>query len=211
MQVILDVGSGNTCRNDPYICKRMVDEIARVDNHRHEIILKAQLFRDRPPNERLKRNVFAYWYGYAKDMGYSMTASVFDLESLKFLLSFKNIPFVKIANDRSLDWLIGEIPRKIPVYQSVGSWEEYGNIDNSSNVARLACVSEYPAMSSDYEKAFDELIPYGLSDHTIGLDLAKEHRPQIYECHFALEDSTGLDAGPWAKRPEELRRLLEWA
>lgn len=219
MQIILDISGGNTHKNDWAYAKRMIDEVAAVDNHKHEIILKPQLFVKAGDNIPLKAIIFDKMFHYSKKLGYKMTASVFDEISLAFLLLYEPC-FIKIANRRDLDWLIGEIPRKIPVYKSV-SPEEYwgGGIGDAGlrwafeHTIHLLCVSKYPATATDYLKdkpaSLSNLKPYGLSDHTIGIDFVKEQEPQAYECHFALEDSTGLDAGPWAKRPKELKEVLE--
>jgi sialic acid synthase SpsE len=48
----------------------------------------------------------------------------------------------------------------------------------------------------------------GISDHTPNLDLWRKYRPEVYERHFCLDDSTGADAGPFASRPKEWREVL---
>jgi sialic acid synthase SpsE len=132
---------------------------------------------------------------------------VFDLESLKFLLNY-DIPFVKIANRRDLDWLIGEIPRKTEIYIS---YSECSHIicKRISNVKYMACISNYPALSEDYEKRFEaHSLKFAISDHTIGTELYKKYQPMIWEKHYKLNDSTGLDAGPFSITPEELKEIL---
>jgi len=204
-QIILDAGSGNTCQNNPDIIRRMIDELAAVDTHKHEIVIKWQLFKKAGNNVMLEPARFDFAYDYAKCCGYKTTASVFDIWSLEFLLRF-DIPFVKIANNRSLDWLLGEIPRKIPVYVSV---DTIRNAPYISNGKYLYCISKYPATIKDYEDAdIDMLNRLPISDHTIGLDLFKKYQPRIWEKHYKLSDSTGLDAGPFAITPEELREIL---
>ncbi|MFA5715059.1 MAG: hypothetical protein WC998_04935, partial [Candidatus Paceibacterota bacterium] len=103
-QIILDFGSGNTHKNNWDYLKRMIDELKAVDTGKHEIIIKHQLFKAAGDNLPLDPWVFDAAYDYAKKLGYKTTSSVFDLESLKFLLNY-DIPFVKIANRRDLDWL----------------------------------------------------------------------------------------------------------
>ena len=90
--IILDFGSGATSKNDVTTVKRMIDELAAVDTGKHTIVIKWQLFTDCPPNEPLEYRVFDYAYQYAKYLGYKTTASVFDMESLCYLLSY-DIPF----------------------------------------------------------------------------------------------------------------------
>ena len=110
---ILDMGSGNTSKNDINIIKKMIDALAEVDPER-KFIIKYQLFKDAPPNIPLEQGKFSFAHGYATGKGYKTTASVFDIESLNFLLQFDPC-FVKIANRPDLYWLIGEVPRKIPI------------------------------------------------------------------------------------------------
>ncbi|MFA5715943.1 MAG: N-acetylneuraminate synthase family protein, partial [Candidatus Paceibacterota bacterium] len=153
---------------------------------------------------------------YAKKLGYKTTSSVFDLESLKFLLNY-DIPFVKIANRRDLDWLVGEIPRKMPVYVSYKNSDELGELvekikTSYSDDKFLQCVSKYPATIEEYEK-YGEWVGLlyrykAISDHTIGLDLFKKYQPQAWEKHYKLSDSTGLDSGSFAITPEELSEIL---
>jgi sialic acid synthase SpsE len=219
-QIILDFGSGNTHKNNWGYLKRMLDELRKAEmasgtSGKHEIIIKHQLFEKAGDNIPLDHLLFGVAFDYAKALGYKTTSSVFDLDSLKFLLKF-DVPFIKIANNRKLDWLIGEVPRKIPVYVSVGNMPEgesllYGSpgyINQNMDVA-LFCVSQYPASIEEYERRFSKgSLKHAISDHTIGLDLFKKYQPRIWEKHYKLSDSTGLDAGPFAITPEELREIL---
>ena len=90
--IILDFGSGNTCKNSRRYITQMIDELAAVDTGKQEIVIKWQLFADCQPNIPLEYHVFDYAYQYAKHLGYKTTASVFDMESLCYLLSY-DIPF----------------------------------------------------------------------------------------------------------------------
>jgi sialic acid synthase SpsE len=215
-KTILDFGSGNTCRNDLSIVKRMIDELKAVDSGKHEIIIKWQLFETAGDNIPLDPKIFEYAYSYAQKLGYKTTASIFDRINVAYLCTF-DIPFIKIANRRDLDWLIGEVPRKIPVYVSVSSMPEgesmqyslpFGHIHDMRDVA-MFCISKYPADISEYESRFSKgSLKHAVSDHTIGLDLFKTYQPRIWEKHYKLQDSTGHDAGPFAVTPEELRDIL---
>lgn len=206
-QIILDCGSGNTCKNDLAYAERMVDTVIDLDTGKHEIIFKWQLWNPGNPqgkNIRLKKDVFACIYKYLEEKGYRCTASVFDKDSLEFLLQF-DVPFIKIACRPDIYWLIGEVPRKIPVYVSIKNWMVEVK---SNNIVKLCCVSEYPAKRELYYLHFNNKYMNYFSDHTEGLALYKEYHPGIYECHFVLDDSTGLDVGSWAKRPRELTEIL---
>ncbi len=209
-QIIFDFGSGNTCRNDKKIVKKMLDELKKVDTGKHEIIIKWQLFKEAGKNIPLEHDIFKYAYDYAKKLGYQTTSSVFDKESLDFLLQF-DIPFVKIANNRNLDYLIGEIPRKVPVYVSYGEIDDIKVMQYKDNVKKMLCVSEYPAEIEDYEQfelGYYIKNDYGLSDHTTDFYLFNEYQPSFIEWHYKLADSTGLDAGEFAKTPNQLKEVL---
>ena len=213
--IILDFGSGNTCKNYIITVRRMIDELVAVDTGKHEVIIKFQLFKDAPPNMPLQLDVFDYAYGYAKEKGYKTTASVFDMDSLQFLLTY-DIPFVKLANRPDLYWLAEEVPRRIPVYISYSDlnyidWNFY-----RYNNFPLLCVSEYPTTMEKYVETFSGdynmqyLMGYGcgISDHTTDFTLYHKYKPSIYECHYKLNDSTGPDAGDFARTPEALREVL---
>ncbi len=208
-QIILDFGSANTCHNDKAYIKRMYDELKAVDTGKHEIICKWQLFEKAGENISLQQLRFDYAYEYGTSLGYKVTSSVFDKNSLDFLLEYDPC-FVKIANNRNLDWLIGEVPRKIPVYISYSDTTHIEDI-RKYNLTPLLCVSKYPAEISEYENAFScDLLRqcYGISDHTTNFGLWYRYQPKIIEWHYGLQDSTGLDAGSFMKTPEMLREVL---
>lgn len=209
-QIVLDI-SANTHRNDEKYYERMINELAAVDTHKHEVILKWQLFEYAGDNERATIYTFKDMACWAWDKHrYKTTASVFDIESLEALLYADanrlpyELPFIKIANRRELDWLVGEIPRKYKIYKSVGDMFQYDNeMFNFRLAIPLYCVSEYPApvrKYPDYVKT--------ISDHTVGLNLWLRNRPHIWEKHYKLSDSSGLDAGDFAITPNELRDIL---
>jgi hypothetical protein len=205
-QIILDLGSGNTCRNSVDYAEKMIDTVAAIDSHKHEIIFKWQLFLNEPPNIPLDHLVFARAYKHAKALGYKTTSSVFDKPSLDFLLNF-DIPFVKIACRPSTYWLIGEVPRKIPVYVSCDIREEelpdFG--ENGGNWTMLSCVPKYPASLEDYRGYH----PW-VSDHVEGLALWRDYPEwRAWEKHFILEDDpTNPDAAGHAIKPDLLKEVI---
>ena len=207
---ILDMGSGNTSKNDITIIKKMIDALAEVDPER-KFIIKWQLFKDVPPNIPLEQKKFAFAYYYAESLGYKITASVFDIASLEFLLIY-NIPFVKIANRPDLYWLIGEVPRKIPVIVSYnGKYNDYLYSHDEYDINyELCCISEYPTNINKYNTNFEIFeLKQGISDHTSDWQLYLKYRPEIYECHFKLPDSTGPDAGSFARTPDDIKNIYE--
>ncbi len=197
----MDAGSANTCRNDIKIVKRMIDEIYAIDSGKHSIIIKWQLFEKAGNNIPLDHEVFIWAYDYARLHGYQTTSSVFDKPSLDFLLCF-DIPFVKLANRGDLHYLANYVPRRTRVLISVGSRDKM-------NYDRLCCVSDYPAKTADYEQRFDKHdLKYGISDHTVNWKLFNKYQPDIYEVHYKLPDSTGLDAGKFARTARDLKAIL---
>lgn len=207
-EIILDFGSGNSCLNDKEIVKKMYDELKNADTGKHQIICKWQLFKEAGQNIPLHRDVFDYAHKYGNKLGYQVTSSVFDKESLDFLSQF-DVPFVKLANRRELDWLIGEVPRRVPVYSSRGK-----NDYSEFTAAKLGdypmlCVSKYPCDLKDYENMFGNMLHINpISDHTTNFDLFHKYRIEIIEMHYKLEDSTGLDAGDFARTPAQLAEIL---
>jgi sialic acid synthase SpsE len=217
-EIILDFGSGNTCRNDLSIAIQMIDELNSIDTEKHDVIIKWQLFKQAGDNIPLQQDVFDFAYHYAKKYGYETTASVFDQESLDFLLKY-DVPMIKIANRRDLDWLIGEIPRKIKIYISDTNDFNYCDLD-SNNITKFCCVSKYPATIEDYEEEWAinfeisvnmysrNKLKKAVSDHTSNLELWNKYQPEIIEWHYKLENSTGLDAGSFARTPQQLAEVL---
>jgi len=207
-KIILDI-SANTHKNNWDYLKKMLDELKAVDTGKHIITIKHQLFKEAGQNIPLDKTIFDLAYVYAEQLGYKTTASVFDKESLDFLLQF-DVPFIKIANNRALDYLIGEIPRKVPTYVSYGSSVDK-NFISKLNIIPLLCISNYPANIEDYEKTFtNDLLHeyYGFSDHTTNFGLWYRYQPRIIEMHYGLDDSTGLDAGPFMRTPAMLAEVL---
>ncbi len=218
--IILEMGSGDTCKNDEVQIKAMIDAMAAADIER-KCILKWQLFLEQKFEhvETLSEECFDFALGYARKLGFKTTASVFDLTSLACLLYYKPI-FIKLAcrTDeyefrKEAHGLIGNIPRNVPVIMSCEShravndtiFSEYYN-PLHDNI--LACVPHYPAVMTEYLSRFGmSELDNGISDHTTGLDLYKIIRPRIYEKHFVLSWQTSLDK-EWAIDEHGLKELL---
>jgi sialic acid synthase SpsE len=203
---ILDMGSGNTCNNDWSIVKEMIDSIADIDKERH-MIIKWQLFKEAGKNVPLDRRIFSNAYDYARKVGFQTTASVFDKESLDFLLDF-DIPFVKLANNKISMDLVDLIPDNMNIILST---DKNCFKTNKQNISVMRCISQYPAKEIDYYAAFEpHNLKQGISDHTTSWNLYKLCRPKVYECHFKLEGSTGLDAGDFARTPKQLKHIIDF-
>jgi sialic acid synthase SpsE len=202
--IILDFGSGNTCKNSKTTVKCMIDALANVDTGNNRIVIKWQLFKSAPPNVPLKHSIFNYAYKYAKSKGYETTASVFDLESLKELEKY-NVTFVKLACNSKLYYLRGITTEPVIV-----SYPNSDAIWADEPDEYMCCVPEYPATNEEYIKRFaNSELKHGISDHTAGWWLYKNFEPEIYEKHYVLEyDDANPDAGPFACTPETLREIL---
>ena len=74
-QFIIEMGSGNSCKNDLQIVEDMIDTVVDCDTGLHEVVFKWQLFKDVPPNVPLDREVFEYAYHYAEAGGCSFAAA----------------------------------------------------------------------------------------------------------------------------------------
>lgn len=210
--IILDI-SANTTKNDNKYAKLMIDNIKEIDNGKHNITFKPQLFIKAGDNIPMTHEHFDYIYNYCVSSGYRCTASVFDKPSLEFLLGY-DVPFIKIACNKDLRYLIGEIPRKIEVYHSVDK-------PLAKPSVQLACVSKYPAKIEEYKQLLSEICNpeynsyffaiNGISDHTSDLELFNKYHTDfpIFEMHYALEDSTGLDVeAKVCKTPKMLKEVL---
>jgi sialic acid synthase SpsE len=203
--IILDY-SANSHKNDLMKIQSAIDSVANIDTKKHNIIFKSQLFVMAGDNIPCHHGSFDFMYNRCKELGYECTSSVFDRASLDFLLGY-DIPFVKIANNRKLDYLIGEIPRKIPVYVSYDC-NRVDNLNETSIYNKkdrfFNCVSEYPASIESYSCSSN----CNISDHTIGFELFNKYKPLLYEKHFIMPGDDGLDAGPFAVTPEDLKEIL---
>lgn len=198
---VLDMGSANSCRNDSKIIMKMIDAIDKVDTAQHEVILKWQLFKEALPNRPLTKEAFDFAYKYASKYGFETTSSVFDIESMRFLMGY-DVPFVKIACRPELYELAQY--STVPVYVSTA-----GSLVDIPGATVMACVPKYPATLKDYESHFTVEKLKIVSDHTVGWKLYNKYKCDIIEKHFVLErDEYNPDAGYFAVTPEQLGDVL---
>lgn len=216
--IILDFGSATTCRNDTAEVERMIRALAFVDTNKNKVAIKWQLFKDvyyqGEKLPELDHDVYLHAKECAGRYGYDTTASVFDKASLDFLLE-TDPPFIKIAARPDIYPLVSSIPADMPIIISVASQHDYDHFTWISKVSHgnvegiMCCVPDYPAVPESYVKTFNPHdLRAGISDHTEDWTLYRMYLPPLYECHFALDDSTGLDAQDFARRPESLREIL---
>lgn len=201
--IIFDLGSGNSCQNVVDKAREMVLNLAQCKIP--GAVAKWQLFEKAGSNLPLDKLVFDAAYYYAATVGINTTASVFDKESLDFLLDNYHPAFVKLANNPASHALLKYIPEHKRVIISTDKPDFKTDRDNTDVIYT---VSKYPAEVKDYDK-FSDKLKKGMSDHTTNFDLFWKYQPKIYEVHFKLEGSRGLDAGPFARTPKQIEGLLK--
>lgn len=199
--IILDFGAGDATMNHSEYVLGMMEKLPRDKN----IIVKFQLFSKIQGLTSLNPMVFHEAWEYGKDRGIPVTASVFDDESLRFLLDY-TIPFVKIAC-RPTQWsMISTIPLFVPVLVSIESMKNQASISSLNmdrNLSFMCCIPEYPAKRGTYTKRFPTwALDRGISDHTTDLELYKRHQPIIWERHYGK-------IGPDAEHAIEFEQLME--
>jgi sialic acid synthase SpsE len=168
------------------------------------LVIKWQLFKEAGDNVPLHPNVFDAAYHFAMtNFGIETTASVFDKESLDFLLTYR-IPFVKIANSIESKKMMSNIKMEQKVIIST----DVPNFMDFKPNQLLYCISKYPATTNEYETKFGDKMQEGISDHTTNFDLFNKYQPKVYEFHFKLEDSVGPDAGEFARTPAQIKEWL---
>lgn len=200
--IICDLGSGNSCKNDVNIAREMVMELAKL--RIPGLVIKWQLFKSAGDNVPLDLNIFDSAYHFAMtNFGIPTTASVFDKESLDFLLTY-NVPFVKIANSIKSKELMSNIKMEQKVIIST----DVPNYMDFKPNQLLYCISKYPATMKEYEDKFCDKLHEGISDHTTNFDMFNKYQPKVYEFHFKLDSTTGLDAGEFARTPSEISAWL---
>ncbi len=199
--IITDLGSGNSCRNSIDYAFRMIKAV--VDLNLPDVVIKWQLFKHEGDNVPLSLEVFERAFKYAATWGIRTTASVFDKDSLDYLLTFP-VPFIKLANKINSQILISDIPDDVPVIISTDK-PDYKSARKLTDI--IYTVSKYPAEEKDYDK-FGDKLKQGLSDHTTSWQLYQKWHPEIYECHFVLEhDKNNPDGGSFSRLPEDFKNM----
>jgi sialic acid synthase SpsE len=204
--IILDMGGGDVCKNNIKLAEDMVKTVAKVDRFRR-CVLKWQLFTRIGGKTPLNRALFERMYWLGVDLGFKTTASVFDLESWKFLERFMPV-WVKIPNTEVARSLVKEI--EIPKVISLPSYLFETWAEDQIDEEMLMCVvSEYPTTYDKYTTTFtDEQLEMGISDHTTTTNLYTCYMPPVYEKHFVIPACNTDKPRPYAIGPDELKELL---
>lgn len=207
--LILEMQDGGMSQNSKTTVKQMIDSVVNNIPPNINLIFKWQLYQKIKTYVEimpLKHEIFEFAHEYAANLGYETTASVFDQESLSYLQQFK-VPFIKLACKTNL------YDFRKNMWSLDGNYKTVISVENKNDFATmvtsgslLCCVPKYPAAISEYESEFGELLYYGISDHTVGLDLYNKYKPIIFEKHFYMDGLESWDKN-WAIKPEELHKI----
>ena len=214
--LILNCGSGETCKNELSQIKLMVKTIADLQKQtKKEIIIKWQLFEYLPGLISLNHESFGFAYHLAKEYKLQTTASVFDYHSSKYLNNF-DVPFVKIACRPNCYHLIKLHSQEI--YVSINNPDLFKILKKdfpNKKLHFMCCVPKYPNSETDsimieneYRSMFYGNLSDAISDHTVGFNLYTRYQPMIWEKHFYVTGQTGVDTGSFACNEETIKEIL---
>jgi len=163
----------------------------------------------------------------ARHLGLVLFSSPFDATSVEFLESFA-CPIYKIASFELVDLplLRAVAATGKPVIMSTGmaAWEELreavATLETAGcrELALLKCVSSYPASPAEMNLRNIPLlaskfnVPIGLSDHTLGTDVAVASVALgacLIEKHLTLSRTAGGPDASFSLEPKEFRQLVE--
>lgn len=147
-------------------------------------------------------------FGYGIEIGIEVFFSVFDVERVGWCEKI-GVKRYKIAcNMRNKDvWqaISRTGKRAIISHNDVGTFP-YGVLATT-----IYCPPGYPSSKPDFQ--LNDVRFNGLSDHFVGLDVAKialARGAQIIEKHFCLEHNSLYPDNDWSMTPDELKELVRW-
>ena len=171
------------------------------------------LYDDRQESELTKDQAFEL-FDYGKKVGVEVFFSVFDAERVKWCEEI-GVKRYKIATCRNhYQEVIKSVVATDKEFFISGTSSNRGVVPFDSKAIHLYCIANYPAEIKHFrfnQHGFPNEFR-GLSDHSIGLDVAKialARGAKIIEKHFAIDHKTGVDA-EWSMIPSELRELKRW-
>ena len=109
---------------------------------------------------------------HAKKLDIDFMCSAFSRNGFKFVdpyVKVHKLASCEVFDENIIDWLF--YFNKKPVYYSDGCGLPTEMFTKRKKDLRMACVTDYPASLSDYD-ILSYKLPFGLSDHTQGNDLA---------------------------------------
>jgi len=191
LKIILDLGQGTSTGNDRAYVEDLMNQLPAG------VVAKFQLFTDLPHLDPLDRDVFTIAYEIGQDRGIPVTASVFDTDSLEFLMDFDPV-FVKIACNLKWYGLIDKVPILTPVLISARDKRDYEDMRYEfayRPVGVMCCIPEYPANMRQYDYSHNEWDLKGsISDHTTDLELVSKYKPLIWERHYGKRGPDAIHA-----------------
>jgi len=195
--IICEVGQNHAGNMD--IAKILIQEAVTYSNTmvKFQLYSHEKIYGDEDvPNCELSFDQAKLLFNFGKDLGIEVFFSVFDLERIEWCEEI-GVKRYKIAYDyKDNEELVKAVrDTKKPVIIS--------GID-------YLCVPKYPASMGEY-MLHDWSLYKGVSDHTVGMGLAKLCIAKRYdlEKHFAIDHKVGVDA-EWSMTPQELRELVKW-
>ena len=172
------------------------------------------------------REWFPDLFAYAKRIGITLFASVFDEEGVDFLETL-GCPAYKISSfsltDLALIRKAASTGRPLLISTGMASEDEIeegvyqaGGLDNLNNVAVLHCVSAYPCSIESaglhrIGKLIEDHHVVGLSDHTLGSIapiVATALGASIIEKHITLDRKNGGPDAPFSLEPQEFKQMV---
>lgn len=167
---------------------------------------------------------YDYINTYCNSVGIKWTASVWDCDSLGFILNY-NVPFIKIPSacitDTELLSKINKHGKKVILSTGMSTYQEISAAINqlsNCNVSLLVCNSSYPSKDSELDLKAIELLMESFPNCTIGYSghengiiptiIAASLGAKIIERHITLNKKMwGTDQGS-SLEPAELRYLI---
>ena len=208
--IIAEIGQ-NHC-GDMELAKTLVSLAKQngADLAKFQLYDHSELYKDHPeiPNVELTFEQAKMLFDYGKKINMEVFFSVFDVERVKWCEKI-GVEKYKLAYSQKKNTKLRNAIEATgkPI---VASTNDCNDVLFFS--VCLYCVPKYPALITEYILS-DGTYFDGVSDHTVGLDLAKivlaRDPDVIIEKHFALDHYTGVDA-PWSMTPDELKELKEW-
>lgn len=167
---------------------------------------------------------------HCKKIGIDWTASVWDVDSVWFMSTYKfDIPFIKVPSacitDLSLLRTINHVMPDVPVFFSTGmsTQDEVDQaLDILDNVAGIMiCNSSYPCKNNEidlnvlktYKLAFSPLIAIGYSGHEEGYLpslTAVAMDADIIERHFTIDKTMEGTDQKASLEPEEFGKMVKY-
>lgn len=199
--IIAECGQ-NHC-GDMNLAKELID-LAHdngADLCKFQLYEHAKIYKDHPeiPNVELSFDQAKMLFEYGKRVGIEVFFSVFDVEKVKWCEEIGVKRYKLAFGQRDNAFLIATITRT--------NKQLMISDDTRRAYFTLYAVPLYPARLDEY-KLSDWIWCDGVSDHTVGLGVAKivlAHGMPV-EKHFAIDHHTGVDA-EWSMTPTELAEL----